>query len=471
MYALSLSLSCSNDSVVASTYFLYRSTRKKAPLTIRLQDFDNNGKKFQFETKTEIEVTQEYWEKTRHKKRNVSGPDKNLIAVVNKKLSAMEDFVLTAYKKEKPAPQEKDWLKFTIYTYHNPIKEQDKRSDILTDCIQHLIDTANIRENNQKGLGLSKSRTNSYKNLLKIIKTYQGNKKSFRTNEVNIRFGKAFLNWMINKMKYSESYARKKIDDLKTVCRDAETDGLETSAQLGKIKGGKPANDQILYLSPLELDQIENANLIGEALENARKWLLFGCNIGQRGGDLLDINQNNFVTRNGLNVIELKQQKTGKRVTIPILEETKDILKDGLPRPIAIQNFNNYIKDICRIAGIDEVIKGSKITMLDKDGIEIPKDSNGKYLKKGVKRKIKGSFPKHELMTSHVCRRSFASNLYGIVPTPLIMQITQHSTEKMLLQYIGKNSLDYAQQISDFYELQKFKKSKESQLKVVKRVN
>lgn len=462
---------CSNESGMATTYFLYRSTRKKAPLTIRLQDFDNNGDKFQFETKTEIEVTQEYWEKTRHKKRNVSGLDKNLIAEVNKKLSAMEDFVSTAYKKEKPVPQEKYWLKDIIYTYHNPVKEQDKRSDILTDCIQHLIDTANIRENNQKGLGLSKSRTNSYKNLLKIIKTYQGNKKPFRTNDVDISFGKSYLNWMINKKNYSESYARKKIDDLKTVCRDAETDGLETSPQLGKIKGGKPANDQILYLSPEELKKIELANLIGEALQNARKWLLFGANIGQRGGDLLGITENNFITRSGLDVIELKQQKTGKRVTIPILEETKELLKDGLPRPIAIQNFNNYIKDICRIAGIDEVIEGSKITMLDKAGHEIPKDGNGKYLGKGVKRKIKGTFPKHELMTSHVCRRSFATNLYGILPTPLIMQITQHSTEKMFLQYIGKNSLDYAQQISDFYELQKIKKSKESQLKVIKKVN
>ncbi len=361
-----------------------------------------------------------------------------------------------------------DWIQTQIGVVKGDIKPDQKRSDLLTDCIQYIIATANIRENNQKSLGLSKSRINSYKNLLKIIRTYQGNKKPFRTVDINISFGKDFLNWMIITKNYSESYARKKIDDLKTVCRDAESDGLGTSPQLNKVKGGKPANDQILFLNPLELKKIEDANLIGEALQNARKWLLLGCNIGQRGGDLLCINKNNFVSRNGLEVLELTQQKTGKRVTIPILDETKEILKDGLPRPIAIQNFNNYIKDICRIAGIDEVIEGSKITMLDKKGIEIPKDSNGNYLEKGVKRKIKGEFPKHELMTSHVCRRSFASNLYGVLPTPLIIQITQHSTEKMFLHYIGKNSLDYAQQIADFYELQKLKKTKEPQLNLIK---
>lgn len=453
---------------MATTYFLYRSTRIKAPLTIRLQDFDNNGHKFQFETKTEIEVTQEYWEKTRHKKRNVSGSDKNLISEVNKKLSAMEDFVLTAYKKKKPAPQEKQWLKNVIYTYHNPVKLEQKRSDRLLDCIQHLIDTANIRENNQKTLGLSKSRINSYKNLHKIIKVYQGKKNPFKAGDVNISFGKEFLNWMINKKNYSESYARKKIDDLKTVCRDAEIDGLEISLELGKVKGGKPANDQILYLDPKELKKIEKTELISEALNNARKWLLFGCNIGQRGGDLLGITENNFVTRDGLEVLELTQQKTGKLVTIPILEETKRILKDGFPRPIAIQNFNNYIKDICKLAKIDNSIVGSKITMLDKDGNEILRGSNGKYVERGEKRKIKGAFPKHELMTSHVCRRSFASNLYGILPTQLIMQITQHSTEKMFLQYIGKSSLEYAKQIKDFYDMQKLRAEREPKLKIIK---
>ncbi|MCK0148211.1 site-specific integrase [Arenibacter sp. F26102] len=361
-----------------------------------------------------------------------------------------------------------DWIESQISIIKGDIKPEQKRSDILTDCIQYLIDTANIREGNQKNLGLSKSRINSYSNLLKIIKTYQGIKKPYRIKDIDISFGKEFLNWMINDKAYSDGYSRKKLDDLKTVCRDAETDGIDTNPQFGKIKGGKPVNDQILYLSLDELEKIENANIIGDALQNARKWLLFGCGIGQRGGDLLNITDNNFITRDGLEVIELKQQKTGKQVTIPILEETRKILKDGLPRPMAIQNFNTYIKEVCRIAEIDDLIEGAKITMLDKEGKEIPKDENGRYLEKGVKRKIKGRFPKYDLMSSHICRRSFASNLYGILPTPLIMQITAHSSERLLLQYIGKNSLDYARQIRDFYELQKLRNEKETKLKVVK---
>ena len=38
----------------------------------------------------------------------------------------------------------------------------------------------------------------------------------------------------------------------------------------------------------------------------------------------------------------------------------------------------------------------------------------------------------------------------------------------MLLNYIGKQGLDYAQQIADFYTLQAQKEKKETNLKIVK---
>jgi len=223
-----------------------------------------------------------------------------------------------------------------------------------------------------------------------------------------------------------------------------------------------------IYLTPKELEQIKKVELQSEALINARKWLLLGCNIGQRGGDLINITEENFVIRNGLEVIELTQQKTGKNITIPVLETTKDILDNGLPYRISLQKLNDYIKEVCKITGINELVEGSKIMMLDENGKEIPKTKNGKHVKKGVKRTVKGNYPKYELISSHVCRRTFATNQYGELPTPLIIQITAHSTEKMFLQYIGKNALDYAQQIADFYELQALKKKKEPRLGVIK---
>lgn len=346
------------------------------------------------------------------------------------------------------------WLKHNIDVHFKRINENNK-SELLTDAIKTIIKEAGTRKNAKGGIGLSQSRINSYNSLKDVITEYQKGK-SIKVRDVNVLFAKDFLNYLLYTKNYQKSTALKKIADLKTVCNDASFYGIETSPQLKAIKSTKSQNENILYLSPLELKAIKEAKLINEAHKNARKWLLLGCNIGQRGGDLLKLNESNFVTRNGYEVIELKQQKTGKNVVIPVLPTTKEIIKTGLPYKISLPKFNKYIKKVCEIAEINEMIQGSKITVIKK----------GKGNKE--KRKIDGLYPKWQLMASHVCRRSFASNLYGTLPTPLIMSITAHSSEKMLLNYIGKDSLDYAQQIADFYTLQALKEKKEPQLQIIK---
>jgi integrase len=351
----------------------------------------------------------------------------------------------------------KDWLKHNLDVYFGCITETTQ-SDLLTDAIQSIIDEAPTRKNAKGGIGLSKSRVNAYTSLKKIINEYQ-KQNTFKVKDVNVKFAKDFLKYLLNIKMYQKSYALKKIADLKTVCNDASFYGIETSTQLKKIDSTKTKNENILYLNLKELQAIEDVVLLNEALKNARKWLMLGCNIGQRGGDLLQLDETNYKKINNLEVIQLKQQKRDKNVTIPVLEKTKEIIKSGLPYKISIQIFNKYIKEICKLTEINELIKDSKITVIEK----------GKGNKQ--KRKVSGVYPKWELMASHVCRRSFCTNLYGILPTPLIMSISAHSSEKMLLNYIGKDSLDFAQQITDFYTFQALKDKKEPQLNVIKNIS
>ncbi|MDX1278386.1 phage integrase SAM-like domain-containing protein [Oceanihabitans sediminis] len=440
---------------MAVVYFVYRSIKEKANLKVRLQLNDKNK---QFEASTQIHTSKTYWNIDRKKKRNLSASLKNENIEINKKLDSLQSFILKKYEKELPQPTEKNWLKNTVAKYYTPTEENKKQSELITDAIQYIIDNADTRKNSKGSLGLSKSRINSYISLKNILIEYQKNER-FLIKDVNIKFAKDFLKYLLQTKGYQISYATKKIADLKTVCFDAETNGIPVHFQLKKIDSTKPTNNNIIYLNEAELKQIEKTELPTEALNNAKKWLLLGCNIGQRGSDLLNINESNFVNRNGLDVIELKQKKTDKFVTIPVLETTKAILETGLPYKISIQKFNKQIKEVCRIAKIDNVIKGSIIKVIENE--------------KGKKenRKIEGNYKKWKLIGSHVCRRSFASNLYGTLPTPLIMSITAHSTEKMLLNYIGKQGLDYAQQIADFYTLQAQKQQKESNLTVVKRAS
>jgi len=341
-----------------------------------------------------------------------------------------------------------NWLGTQIDVYFKRINPQGT-SELVTDAIQHIIDTAHIRKNQFKELGLSKSRINGYKALLRTFKDFQ-KKNSYKIKDVDINLGHTFLKYLVDQCNYAQSTALRIMGNLKTVCYDAELNGIEISKQVRKLESGKPSNKHIIYLSSLDLDKIKKANILQPHLQNARKWLLLGCNIGQRVSDLLNITEKNFVTRNGLELIELKQKKTGKNVSIPVLDTTQEIIKDGLPHKISAPKFNDYIKKVCDIAELRELITGS---LMDKE----------------TNRKKVGQYAKWKLISSHVCRRSFATNLYGELPTPLIMQITQHSTEKNLLAYIGKSNNDYAQQIADYYEKQKQRAKKEPQLTIVQK--
>ena len=85
---------------------------------------------------------------------------------------------------------------------------------------------------------------------------------------------------------------------------------------------------------------------------------------------------------------------------------------------IAGSFLNDFLKVICKIAGISEVVRGFK--------------NNPKTRRKEVV-----TAPKYEFVTSHIMRRSFASNYYGKIETPLLMNITGHTKESTFLTYIG----------------------------------
>ena len=103
-----------------------------------------------------------------------------------------------------------------------------------------------------------------------------------------------------------------------------------------------------------------------------------------------------------------------------------------MPYKISLEHFNKYSKDVCEIAKIDTMVKG-KMRIDDKRTLTA------------------GHYKKWQVMSSHVCRRSFATNFYGKIPTSILMNITAHSTEKMFLSYIGKTTYDNAYQMLEYF--------------------
>ncbi len=176
----------------------------------------------------------------------------------------------------------------------------------------------------------------------------------------------------------------------------------------------------IQTLSLEELELISTAKMESAAQDNARKWLLLGCEIGQRASDLLKLTPENLRYKGNRIYFDIEQQKTGNFVTVGIFEpHVIDIVANNFPYPISRQKLNKHIKDVCQLAKIEEMVKGSK------------------YDKKTADKKL-GLYPKYDLITSHTFRRSFATNYYKKIPTSILIGITGHSKASMFLEYINQ---------------------------------
>ena len=94
------------------------------------------------------------------------------------------------------------------------------------------------------------------------------------------------------------------------------------------------------------------------------------------------------------------------------------LLENEFPRKVSQVVFHKQMKALCKMAGIDELVPGFK--------------NNPKTRRKEII-----NAPKYEFVTSPIMRRSFASNYYGKIETPLLMNITGRSKESTFLTYIG----------------------------------
>ena len=428
--------------------FLIKGESNPTSIYMRL----STGRGKDFVKKTGLNINPNQWSSKKKEPKQTTPENKNLSVQLNKLRVFIENSLNSV--DEKGEVIDSDWLQTKIDLHFKRITDTETRqSDLIQDLIDYIIESAPTRKNGKGKLGLSVSRVKAYHTLKNIFKAYEKKKrKHYKAKDIDIFFEKEFLSWLMKEKGYKDSYALKIIDNLKAVCNEAQTLGIETHPQLAKIAKGTPDKETPVYLNLFDLQKIRTCVIKNKSLDNARKWLLLGCLTGQRGGDLLGITEDNFHNIDGREYVEIKQQKTGKIARIPIvgsLQEINTIRNNGLPYKISVQKFDQYIKQVCKLAGINELIEHSKVCMVDDKGNIIEQDDNGNYTSKGVKRTVKGVFEKWQLIGSHTCRRSFATNLYTKLKTVLIMRMTGHTKESVFLTYIGKTEMDYLTQTAN----------------------
>ena len=137
--------------------------------------------------------------------------------------------------------------------------------------------------------------------------------------------------------------------------------------------------------------------------------------------------------------IEVEPKKTsnssGIKVIIPLHHHIKEMIRRrGMPTPLTDQYFNKLIKEVGKEVGFTDKMEGDLMN---------PK----------TKRKERGVYEKWQLISSHTCRRSFATNLYLMnFPTLSIMKITGHTTEASFLKYIKVTPKEHAEKLLAHWE-------------------
>ncbi|ALR31287.1 hypothetical protein ATE47_12475 [Chryseobacterium sp. IHB B 17019] len=337
----------------------------------------------------------------------------------------------------------KEWLDEKINSFYNRIDEKGDDSIFLNYLSSFIDFKKSIASYTYSTIG-------KYNNLKDRFSEYQKKKKkNFLIEDLSGKVLINFKNYLIVDCGLMETTATRFIKNLKTVIFDSRNNGKQIHHQITGFSTGTTNSEHKVFLSLEEIGKIKEIVTLNTDWNLAKDWLILGCYLGQRASDLLRMTKRMIYTKtdsdgDSFRFIEIKQQKTGEKVVIPLHDEVEEILKkyNGNFPPVFANNqdsnsalFNRHIKKVCELAGIHDMVKG-------------------KYFNEVTKKNEIVETEKCKLVSSHVCRRSFATNFYGnkMFTTPQLMAITGHKSESQFLNYIGRTADDWAMQTAKTFK-------------------
>lgn len=281
--------------------------------------------------------------------------------------------------------------------------------------IEFLIKTVTLKPNTIKSYNTAKNNLLEYEKVNKLKLTFE---------KIDIDFYNSFVEYLTS-LHLAKNTIGTRIKILKTFMNEAYERGINVPMDYKKKSFKKPNEETFsIYLTESELTLMYNKSGLPPYLERVRDVFLIGCYTGLRFSDLSKLNKEN-ITKD--NTIKIKTIKTDKWIEVPIHPFVREIFikyNYQLPKIPTNQKFNDYVKLVAKKAEIKELITLER--------------SKGEFV-------VGQTIEKHELVTSHTARRSFATNAFlADMPSISIMKITGHKTELAFMRYIKMSSKDNA---------------------------
>ena len=438
-----------------------------SPVTIRISAGRNAGGI----APTKIYVDPEDWdkEKGRAKKTRSNESRHELIDVINNSVAEIVSELHVYYAKQVQKPDVRIttlWLKEFVATRglestEAPLEYNGKPMDLLGywDYFTKLNDKKRS-ENTMSNYAISKARVEKYLKKDELL----------MMEDVGI-------DWMYDFQLYCQGLTLgpasrdNYIRDIKSVCNHAKKksrlpfEANYTEIERINVRKEQPKGFKPFYFNFDELDTCYHFDV--ETVVKATKfdrvqwdvvrdWLIISSETGQRQSDFFKFTYADIVfdeeeDENGEIIIQpllnFTEEKGGKDAVIYLTDRVMEILeKHGkkFPKKVSINTYNFRIKQFCKAVGLDKVVFGSVVKKLD----------NGEH------REIYDMYYQWELVASHIGRRNYATNWFGIIETSLLRAQTGHSSDELFLLYIGKTS---KQQVKHLGKLMKIKEALRAQ--------
>ena len=399
-----------------------------------------NGRMFDLISKTNKQIKPAYWN-------NDAGIVRDVAAFHNKDefqkhLNSLNRFILEEYDKTNDKDTiTKSWLERAIDKHANPDKYLQTHT--LFGFIQHhFINNGDKRINTQTGNPVTYKMTREYQVTFDYLKKYAMVHGEPDFKDIDLEFYNNFVDFLRNCMierkdgtikPLAQNTIGKKIQTLKIFLNTATEQGINKSQKYKTRSFRQPSEEsENIYLTKSELKKFYEYDFSNRpGLEKVRDLFIVGAWTGLRFSDLEQLTSDKIKGE----YISMKQKKTGGKVVIPVHSTVKEILEKyngTLPQVISNQKFNQFLKEAAKLAKINSIF----IKTISEKGMKVEK-----------------KFMKHELISSHTARRSFATNAYEDgIPSLSIMAITGHKTEKAFLKYIKLDEQKHAKKVLEMWQ-------------------
>ena len=208
---------------------------------------------------------------------------------------------------------------------------------------------------------------------------------------------------------------------LKWAVESEYTNNVAFAKYKPKFIGSTHEHEQIVFLTKEELKKLQELDPKKEYLIRTKDVFLFCCFTGLRYSDVANLTKADIKA----NHIAITTQKTNDALTIQfnkhskaIIDKYKDVPLDNLKAlpVISNQKMNKYLKELCELAGINELQK--VIHYVGNERIEDVK-------------------PKYELIGTHTGRRTFISNAIASgISAEVVIKWTGHKDFKAMSPYL-----------------------------------